>query len=92
MLSMGLIAVAAISLFAYVSLTLAVVFATAGRTKAVASVNAHTSRIGELEERYLSLTNVATASEASSRGFVAPKKVTLAPLQTPGASLSIRTR
>ena len=92
MLSMGLFALVCISIFAYASLTFATIFETAGKTRATARASALTSHISEIEAAYLSLSNNATAAEASSRGFVTPKKVTLVTPRSSGASLSVSTR
>ena len=91
-LIMGLCAALCIALCAYVSLTVATIFETAGKTKALAHASTLTSHISELQTSYFILSNTITAAEAASRGFVAPKKVTLAPLRSSGAVLSISTR
>jgi hypothetical protein len=90
LVSIALIIVAVISIFSYVTLTVATVFATAGRSHASLQAQALTSHIGDLEGHYLTLGNEITASEASARGFVTPKQVTLVTLPNSTVALSLR--
>ncbi len=89
---MGLCATMLISLFAYVSLTVATIFATAGRSSAVYQGSLLTSRISELEGAYLAKQSSITPSEAAARGFVTPKKVSMVVPQTSANALSLRTQ
>lgn len=89
---LALCAVAGISIFLYVSLMIATIVATAGRSHAAANALRLTSRIGDLDQQYLSLGNSITASEASARGFVQPKVVTIATALSGSGALSIHTR
>jgi hypothetical protein len=91
LVSYALIAVAVISIFSYVSLTVATIFATAGRSHATREVAQLTSRIGDLEGHYLTLGNSITAHEASVRGFVTPQTVSLVSLSASAGTLSLRT-
>jgi len=77
MIIFALVAISLVSIFAYVSLTVAVIFATAGRSNAITRSATLTSHIGELEGKYLYLGNQVTADQAGMRGFVAPKKVSV---------------
>jgi hypothetical protein len=92
LVSIALIVVAVISIFSYVSLTVATVFATAGRSKAAIEAATLTSHIGDLEGNYLTLGNSITAAEATARGYVVPKQVTLTVAPAAQVTLSIRTR
>lgn len=91
LLVMGLLAMMGITLCAYVSFTVATIFATAGRTAASHEANVLIGQIGELERSYIALEGSITASEAALRGFVTPKSVTLVALKSESMKLSLKT-
>ena len=88
---MGLLTMMGIALCAYVSFTVATIFETAGRSAASHQATKLTGIIGELERSYIALEGTITASEATTRGFVQPKKISIVPLRVSSATLSLKT-
>ena len=82
----GLFALAALSIVAYVCLTVATIFATSHKTAASVQSAVLTSQIGELEQSYLLLQGRVNPMQASVLGLVQPSKVTT----VSAGSLSIR--
>ena len=79
----GLFAVAVISVFAYLTLTVATIFTTSTRTASARQSAALTSEIGQLEQTYLTLQQRVNQNEATALGFVAPSRVSIV---TPAAN------
>lgn len=75
----GLIATSALSILAYLVLTVAVIFATSHRTSAARESATLVSQIGELESAYLTYQREITPERAHALGLVIPASVVSSP-------------
>jgi len=83
-------AVCALSVFLYGVFLLQAVAHTAQRTGAERQITKLTSKLGELEVKYLSQTQALTPEQAAALGFVRPSSVDTVYATVPGSSLSFQ--
>ncbi len=87
----GLVAVIALSAFAYGFFLLEAVSHAASQAEARREVSSLSSKVGRLQSQYLSATKALTPERARSLGFVAPEHVAVVYADNDVLSLSANT-